>query len=452
MFVFFTSNVQEHGDAEEVSDPVPLTEAKNLFTACPPGGCTGHLSREQLAFHSKLHADLCVLVKKHDPPRNRPAADPLVIMWESASLAKTVSVLLAFRTMDSPMDMLFLRLGPNVGLIEEPPFSLRVQYYADRLDAAPLHDNDLAICAQLALEAGDWVIHRLELAGIDDDPSEFRIARKISYDAEHLQEEARQQKENNMAMRAFRLMERLKSGQKRQRRPRGPQPSTKKARQTAMPCDEQGELSPSRLSEESWSEDSEWAGSAGEEDQDPWMPLDLNLGAEKLDICGSDSAADVSAVGRGLPSSELGFKGSSTESSAGIAVDAASGRAVQSAKSKRVVQKRGVRWGPFLLSPIVPQGGQTGWGAICGLHHNRGDGSGSRCKKALSMGRLSHSACILRLKRWLLAGLNDAELSVQNARSDHVAMGGPGLQAFAEEGPSEEEMDEKIRQYTASSL
>ena len=75
----------------------------------------------------------------------------------------------------------------------------------------------------------------------------------------------------------------------------------------------------------------------------------------------------------------------------------------------------------------------------------------ARCKKALSMGRLSHSACILRLKRWLLAGLNDAELSVQNARSDHVAMGGPGLQAFAE-GPSEEEIDEKIRQYTASSL
>ena len=98
---------------------------------------------------------------------------------------------------------------------------MHVQYYADRLDAAPLHDNDLAICAQLALEAGDWVIHRLELAGIDDDPSEFRIARKISYDAEHLQEEARQQKENDLAMRAFRLMERLKSGQKRQRRPRG---------------------------------------------------------------------------------------------------------------------------------------------------------------------------------------------------------------------------------------
>ena len=83
------------------------------------------------------------------------------------------------------------------------------------------------------------------------------------------------------------------------------------------------------------------------------MPLDLNLGAEKLDICGSDSAADVSAVGRGLPSSELGFKGSSTESSAGIAVDAASGRAVQSAKLKRVVQKRGGSLGdPCCCRPL----------------------------------------------------------------------------------------------------
>lgn len=95
-------------------------------------------------------------------------------MWESASLAKTVSVLLAW-TMDSPMDMLFWRLGPDVGLRQEPPFSLRVQYFPGRTDCAPMHDN--AICAQLALEAGDWVIRRLELAGIDDDPSEFLIQR-----------------------------------------------------------------------------------------------------------------------------------------------------------------------------------------------------------------------------------------------------------------------------------
>lgn len=47
--------------------------------------------------------------------------------------------------------------------------------------------------------------------------------------------------------------------------------------------------------------------------------------------------------------------------------------------------------------------------------------------------------CGLRLKRWLLAGLEDGALSVQR-----VALGGPGLQDFAE-GPSEEEMDRAIR-------
>lgn len=52
--------------------------------------------------------------------------------------------------------------------------------------------------------------------------------------------------------------------------------------------------------------------------------------------------------------------------------------------------------------------------------------------------------CGLRLKRWLLAGLEDGALSVQHARTDRVALGGPGLQDFAE-GPSEEEMDRAIR-------
>lgn len=58
---------------------------------------------------------------------------------------------------------------------------------------------------------------------------------------------------------------------------------------------------------------------------------------------------------------------------------------------------------------------------------------------------LDHSTCLLRLKRWLLAGL-DEEFSAQNARSDHVAMGGAGLKDFAE-GKTEEEMDEAILRY-----
>ena len=386
----------------------------------------------QAQTHSKLHSDLCVVVRKHDPPQHRPAAHPLVIMWESASAAKTVSILLSFRTRDSPMEMLFLHLGPSIAVGQEPPFCLQVTFHTDRLDVAPQHDNALAICAKLAMEASDWVIHRLELADIEDSPADFQIAAKISYDAAVLREEARQQKEKDLAMRAFRLLERLKSGQKRKRQSKDFH-AQKVARQNAPSRVEAGDTSPSRLSQgSSWSDHSDWAGSAGEEDQDPWRPLGFDLKDGTLEFEIADLAADteqaVISTEEG-PSSDPG----------------ASGRACPAGKPKRQLQKRGIPWGPFLLSPIVPKGGQTGWGAICGLHRNRGDPSGARCKKAMNLSGLDHSTCLLRLKRWLLAGL-DEEFSAQNARSDHVAMGGAGLKDFAE-GKTEEEMDEAILRY-----
>ena len=40
---------------------------------------------------------------------------------------------------------------------------------------------------------------------------------------------------------------------------------------------------------------------------------------------------------------------------------------------KRGNQSRGYPWGPFTISPIVPAGGQTGWGAICNTHLDKAD-------------------------------------------------------------------------------
>jgi hypothetical protein len=50
------------------------------------------------------------------------------------------------------------------------------------------------------------------------------------------------------------------------------------------------------------------------------------------------------------------------------------------------------------------------------------------------------------LKRWLAAGLDDAEFPPHTARTHHVAMGGRGLQEFAA-GLSEEELDAIIARY-----
>lgn len=72
-------------------------------------------------------------------------------------------------------------------------------------------------------------------------------------------------------------------------------------------------------------------------------------------------------------------------------------------------QPRGVQWGPagFSLAPIVSHGQNTGYGATCFLHCNHGDANSRLCKKTLNFGAegLSPEECIVRLKRWLIAGL-----------------------------------------------
>jgi len=52
-----------------------------------------------------------------------------------------------------------------------------------------------------------------------------------------------------------------------------------------------------------------------------------------------------------------------------------------------------------------------------------------------------HGVAIVRLKLWLLAGLEDASWPNHCQRQHHVSLGGKGLQAF-EAGPSETELNE----------
>ena len=52
-----------------------------------------------------------------------------------------------------------------------------------------------------------------------------------------------------------------------------------------------------------------------------------------------------------------------------------------------------------------------------------------------------HGVAIVRLKRWLLAGLEDASWPKHCQRQHHISLGGKGLQAF-EAGPSETELSE----------
>lgn len=153
------------------------------------------------------------------------------------------------------------------------------------------------------------------------------------------------------------------------------------------------------------------------------------------DLSGEDWGSESSASDR-FSEEEMAADDADGGPASSSAVPALSAGRVPAARRRK--QARAIPWGPFQIAPIVPSSGQTGWGAICGQHRDRGNTLS--CKKAVSRGALTDAQCILRLKRWLIAGCHDAAWPSHRQRSHHVELGGKGLQDFAE-GMSEAEMD-----------
>ncbi len=105
-------------------------------------------------------------------------------------------------------------------------------------------------------------------------------------------------------------------------------------------------------------------------------------------------------------------------------------------------QERGVAWGPFTLAQIWSHGKLVGAGATCGRHADATGLTTTLCKKSVRFGRneLPEATCFLRLKRWLVAGMDDSSWGPE-ARKEHIKLGGPGLEHFAE-GLDEASLDE----------
>ncbi len=72
-------------------------------------------------------------------------------------------------------------------------------------------------------------------------------------------------------------------------------------------------------------------------------------------------------------------------------------------------------------------------GIICGLHRNGEGESRTECKKSLTFGasELTKAEAILRLKRWLVAGLDDADWPAATRQKHHVGLGGRQLGDYA---------------------
>jgi hypothetical protein len=88
------------------------------------------------------------------------------------------------------------------------------------------------------------------------------------------------------------------------------------------------------------------------------------------------------------------------------------------------------------LAPVFLRGELVGAGATCGQHTDCG--VATACKKSVRFGAtgLDMQTCMLRLKRWLIAGRG----LPADGHAAHVAMGGPALRDYAA-GLSEGEME-----------
>ena len=147
----------------------------------------------------------------------------------------------------------------------------------------------------------------------------------------------------------------------------------------------------------------------------------------------SDEEDEPKAEEDGLPSGHVAARHSqaSSSSSAVRLDDAADDAPPFPAPGKRAALRRGEAWGSFFISPLYRSGVHVGWEGLCNLHQDSHDKQGTSCKKSLAKGHLSDAECKLRLKRWLVAGLDDAGWKRGLQRSHHVSFGGHLLSHFA---------------------
>ena len=97
----------------------------------------------------------------------------------------------------------------------------------------------------------------------------------------------------------------------------------------------------------------------------------------------------------------------------------------------RIKKRRGIPWGTggWKLAEMANSSGEIiGCGATCGGHVDE-EGDIATCKKQVTFWKsgLTTRDLMLRLKRWLIAGIHDSDWDAEGRRTRHVGLGGTCL-------------------------
>ena len=407
----------------ESAGNLALPNNGNLMVVCPRGGCSASLDADQSRHFNWLHGALCCVVRKCEASKRAVTADPLLLKFSSDSCVETLYAVVAFSTRAWPMDIVLLRLEKVPGDSEDGPYKLRLKHGVG--SHALVAQEDIAFCMSLATRAVDWTIGQLLLGDIGERLDQFDVHAEQPFSKEDLDGMQRKMKEEQLAQRAARIAQGLK-----RKGDQGKKPGGNKARRKGKAADkvEEWNLEKGSGSERELEKDVVFSDFSELEEPSGQVPSAATSAGEPV-----PAEAALPTDAEVLPAS----------SSGGVDIDTPA-----SSSKARTLQSRGFAWGPFTISPIYSQQVHTGWGAICGLHADK-HGTSTQCKKAVTLGQVGdHGVAVVRLKRWLLAGLEDASWPKHCQRQHHVSLGGKGLQAF-EAGPSETELDETLAKWVS---
>ncbi len=430
------------------------------------GCCWASAAPNQRKMAKRLLDRVRALITSRAPTLRETASEPLLLEFRSDCVARSEFVAVASNTKSSPVKATFCILElARAQPVCEPPFSLRLARGTNATGSAgglgpPQVRSDEALCLSLAAMACDWAVAVLTIGPIVDLSLFEVVARQWCADGGRTGEDQAVQ----AALAALQTLGPRREagipasvGQAPQRRSRRSQGKAASAQKMAMAS--------------AWSSEESEASELASGGPSASEPETEDGGADRgaADAFDAERSANSEAA---VPAPPQGSSAWRRQRAAGAS---AGPRPTRSAA-----------WGPFTIAPVVAQGGrQIGWGAVCGLHTDP-EGSGAlpckrgprsaallaECRRRLRSSdgntrsarhegqaarRLPPRKQVtalgsdpegrVRLKRWLLAGLEDEDWP-ENKRSYHIALGGQGLASFAT-GLSETELDQQLLHHDA---
>ena len=405
---------EEEVEAENVNEEGE--RSVQLFATCSPCGCHRSLSQQQQRSRAQLQANLCTLVRAEFPQANKLGTGPLLLRFRSANSQQVLDYVVAFATRMQPPECALLQLQAAPEAAGAAVLELPTVVDRDARTSSFCSDHDVSV--RLAQSSSAWSVSVLRCGHPGKNLNQFVVEAEECFSQEDLDKKRQQMVLEEAALRAARAAQghqrsaqRKASRNKRQEQRRGarkpPKRRTAKGREEAVADRAEAKAASSDTSSAPPGLESDTHSEAGSVLS--WSDLE--------DAAPSTSAARAShedlAVAPPPP------------------LPPVPGRATKT----RSWHRRGFRWGPFTISPIVRGGALTAYGAVCGLHANAGERLHAvYCKKAGALREL-----VVRLKRWLVAGiLQQQDWSLHELRKAHVQL---QLETLAT-GPSEAQLDQ----------